>query len=70
MSSKSIYISVECGPGNYFRYTDSTNTTAICDDCPLGSYQDESGTMKCKPCSSGFTTEMTGEYLQTSCKSK
>ncbi|XP_053380894.1 uncharacterized protein LOC123563563, partial [Mercenaria mercenaria] len=59
---------VECGPGNYFRYTDTSNTTAICDDCPLGSYQDESHAMNCKPCGNGFTTQMTGEYEQNSCK--
>ncbi|XP_060568832.1 uncharacterized protein LOC132727392 [Ruditapes philippinarum] len=59
---------IECGPGNYFRYTDNTNTTAICDDCPLGSYQDLSGASSCKQCTTGLTTELNGEFSSSSCK--
>ena len=67
-----LYISVLCGPGNFFRYTDATNTTmnAICDDCPLGAYQDDPGQSSCKQCASTDTTELTGSYVANDCKSK
>lgn len=61
---------VECGPGNYFRYTDNTNMTAVCDDCPLGTYQDLVKLTMCKTCSAGLTTEMTGEYDPNMCKKR
>lgn len=59
---------VECGPGNYFRYLDATNTTAVCDDCPLGMYQDLAKQTMCKSCGTGMTTELTGEFDPNMCK--
>ncbi|XP_052765018.1 uncharacterized protein LOC128206514 isoform X2 [Mya arenaria] len=57
---------VECGPGNYYRVLD--NGEAICEDCALGYYQDSSRQSVCKPCPSGQTTEMTGEFDPNMCK--
>jgi len=61
---------VVCGPGNFFKYVDSSNTTtaAICEDCPIGTYQDSSGSLSCIRCPNGQTTEMSGTNRVNDCK--
>ncbi|XP_052242513.1 uncharacterized protein LOC127852603 [Dreissena polymorpha] len=58
---------VECGLGNVYRYNNETGV-AICEDCPLGQYQDNFKQKACKECPAGTTTEMTGEYQASMCK--
>ncbi|CAH1776656.1 unnamed protein product [Owenia fusiformis] len=48
---------VKCGLG-YF-YADNTKS---CDECPIGTYQNEEGQLQCKECQLGFTT--TGTAMQ------
>ncbi|XP_061175426.1 uncharacterized protein LOC133184388 [Saccostrea echinata] len=54
---------VKCGPGNFFN-----NVTSICDDCPVGTYQDLDDQASCKPCTQGSNTQTVASTRSTDCK--
>lgn len=39
-----------------------------CIDCPQASYQDEAGTLSCKPCPVGYTTYQVKSLSENDCK--
>ncbi|XP_062611525.1 uncharacterized protein LOC134273339 [Saccostrea cucullata] len=54
---------VKCGPGNFFN-----NVTSVCDDCPVGTYQDLDDQSSCKPCTQGSNTQTVASTSATDCK--
>ena len=54
--------SADCQAGNYYNMT-----TSKCEKCPVGSYQDEPGSISCKKCENGTEATLKG---QTACMGK
>ena len=60
-----LYLPVSCGPG-----TSYNTSTAQCDNCPVGQYQDGYGQFTCSPCSTGLTTDGIGADRADLCVGK
>ena len=60
-----IFFPVECGAGTYYKEVDGGQ--AFCENCPVGTYQDQKGQDSCIPCNDGYTTQMSGSYEPSSC---
>ncbi|XP_065923868.1 uncharacterized protein [Magallana gigas] len=54
---------VKCGPGNFFN-----SSTLVCEDCPVGTYQDQDDQTSCTPCPQGSTTQTVASPSSSDCK--
>jgi hypothetical protein len=55
-----ILMLVDCPMGTY-------SQSSQCVLCPIGTYQDETEQTFCKPCPSGFTTNIEGSKNESDC---
>lgn len=54
---------VKCGPGNFFN-----SSTLVCEDCPVGTYQNQDDQTSCTPCPQGSTTQTVASPSSSDCK--